>query len=104
MAKRRACTNHAIGRAYALGAVRADSPGDLTAPYGLKQVDAVEDQCERLVVDGPLPLPRRNKDDHGDGLGRECSDYGERRCTLGKGETGLEVLDMSGPQHAARMA
>jgi hypothetical protein len=29
-------------------------------------------------------------------------DYGERRFTLGKGATGLEVLDMTGPQRTSR--
>jgi hypothetical protein len=73
-------------------------------PYmeGLTQVDVVEEQPERLVVDVRYLYRDRHKDDRGDGLARECSDYGERRFTLGKGAAGVEVLDMSGPQHTAR--
>jgi hypothetical protein len=69
------------------------------SPYmeGLTQVDVVEEQPERLVVDVRYLYRDRNKDDRGDGLARECSDYSERRFTLGKGATGVEVLDMTGP-------
>lgn len=72
--------------------------------YGLTQVDVVEEQPERLVLDVRYLYRDRNKDDRGDGLGRECSDYGERRFTLQKDGAGLEVLKMTGPQRTAGMA
>jgi hypothetical protein len=72
--------------------------------YGLTQVAAVEQQPERLVVDVRYLYRDRNKDDRGDGLGRECSDYGKRRFTLRKAGEGFEVLDMTGPQRAAARA
>jgi hypothetical protein len=72
--------------------------------YGLTQVDVVEQQPERLVVDVRYLYRDRNKDDRGDGLGRECSDYGERRFTLRKAGAGFEVLDMTGPQRTAARA
>ena len=72
--------------------------------YGLTQVDVVEEQPERLVLDVRYLYRDRNKDDRGDGLGRECSDYGERRFTLQKDGAGLEVLEMTGPQRTAGMA
>jgi hypothetical protein len=72
--------------------------------YGLTQVDVVEEQPERLVLDVRYLYRDRNKDDRGDGLGRECSDYGERRFTLQKDGAGFEVLEMTGPQRTAVMA
>ena len=72
--------------------------------YGLTQVDAVEEQPERLVVDVRYLSRDRDKDDRGDGLGRECSDYGERRFTLRKAGECFEVLDMTGAQRAAARA
>jgi hypothetical protein len=72
--------------------------------YGLTQVDVVEQEPERLVVDVRYLYRDRNKDDRGDGLGRECTNYGERRFTLARGATGLEVLDMTGPQHSTGTA
>jgi hypothetical protein len=72
--------------------------------YGLTQVDVVEEQPERLVVDVRYLYRDRNKDDRGDGLGRECSNYGERRFTLGKDGAGVEVIEMTGPQRTAVMA
>jgi hypothetical protein len=57
----------------------------------------VEEQPGRLVLDVRYLYRDRNKDDRGDGLGRECTDYGERRFTLGKDATGFEVLEMTGP-------
>ena len=72
--------------------------------YGLTQVDVVEEQPESLVLDVRYLYRDRNKDDRGDGLGRECSDYGERRFTLQKDGAGLEVLKMTGPQRTAGMA
>ena len=72
--------------------------------YGLTQVGVVEETPERLVVDVRYLYRDRNKDDRGDGFGRECSDYGERRFTLGKGTAGLEVLDMTGPQRTSGTA
>ena len=41
------------------------------------------------------------QDDRGDGLGRECSDYGEHRFTLARSAAGLQLLDMTGPQRAS---
>jgi hypothetical protein len=72
--------------------------------YGLAQVDVVEEQPERLVVDVRYLYRDRNKDDRGDGLGRECSNYGERRFTLRKDGAGVEVIEMTGPQRTAGMA
>ena len=69
--------------------------------YGVTQVEVIEEQPERLVVDVRYLYRDRNKDDRGDGLGRECSEYGERRFTLAKGAKGIEVLDMTGPQRTA---
>jgi hypothetical protein len=72
--------------------------------YGLTRVDVVEEQPERLVLDVRYLYRDRNKDDRGDGLGRECSNYGERRFTLDKDGAGFEVLEMTGPQRTAGMA
>jgi hypothetical protein len=72
--------------------------------YGLTQVDVVEEQPERLVVDVRYLYRDHNKDDRGDSLGRECSAYSERRFTLEKGAAGIEVLDMTGPQRTAGTA
>ena len=72
--------------------------------YGLTQVEVVEEQPERLVLDVRYLYRDRNKDDRGDGLGRECSDYGERRFSLRKDGAGFEVLEMSGPQRTAGTA
>ena len=72
--------------------------------YGLTHVDVVEEQPERLVVDVRYLYRDRNKDDRGDGLGRECSGYGERRFTLGQSAAGIEVLDMTGSQRSAGTA
>ena len=72
--------------------------------YGLTQVNVVEDQPERLVLDVRYLYRDRNKDDRGDGLGRECSDYGERRFTLQKDGAGFEVLEMTGPKRTVGMA
>jgi hypothetical protein len=72
--------------------------------YGLTRVDVVEEQPERLVVDVRYLYRDRNKDDRGDGLGRECSDYGERRFTLRKAGPGFEVLEMTGPQRTGTTA
>jgi hypothetical protein len=72
--------------------------------YGLTQVDVVEEQPERLVGDVRYLCRDRNKDDRGDGLGRECSNYGERLFTLRKDGAGFEVLEMTGPQRTAGMA
>jgi hypothetical protein len=69
--------------------------------YGLTQVDVVDEQPDRLVLDIRYLYRDRNKDDRGDGLGRECSNYGERRFTLRKGGVRFEVLEMTGPQHTA---
>jgi hypothetical protein len=72
--------------------------------YGLTKVDVVEEQPEHLVVEVRYLYRDRNRDDRGDGLGRECSGYGERRFTLGKGATGPEVLDMTEPQRTSATA
>ena len=72
--------------------------------YGLTEVDVVEEQRDRLVLDVRYLYRDRNKDDRGDGLGRECSNYGERRFTLRKDGAGIEVLDMTGPQRLPGMA
>jgi hypothetical protein len=76
------------------------------SPYmhGLTQVDVVEEQPERLVIAVRYLYRDRNKDDRGDGFGRECSDYGERRFTFRKAGPGFEVLEMSGPQRTAARA
>jgi hypothetical protein len=70
--------------------------------YGMTQVDVVDEQPDRLVLDVRYLYRDRNKDDRGDGLGRECSNYGERRFTLRKDGAGFEVLGMTGPQRTAR--
>lgn len=72
--------------------------------YGLTKVDVVEEQPEHLVLDVRYLYRDRNRDDRGDGLGRECSDYGERRFTLHQDATGFEVVEMTGPQRTARTA
>jgi hypothetical protein len=72
--------------------------------YGLTQVDVVEEQPERLVVNVRYLYRDRNKDDRGDGLGRECSNYGERRFTLRKDGAGVEVIEMTGAQRTPGMA
>ena len=71
--------------------------------YGLTQVEVVEEQPDRLVIDVRYLYRDRNKDDRGD-LGRECSAYGERRFTLGKDGAGFEVDEMTGPQRTAGTA
>jgi hypothetical protein len=65
--------------------------------YGLTQVEVVEEQPERLLVDVRYLYRDRNRDDLGDGLGRACTNYGERRFTLRKEGAGVEVIDMTGP-------
>jgi hypothetical protein len=72
--------------------------------YGLTEVDVVDEQPDRLVVDVRYLYRDRNKDDRGDGLGRECSNYGERRFTLRKDGAGVEVIEMTGPQRTSGMA
>jgi hypothetical protein len=41
--------------------------------HGLTRVEVVEEQPDRLVIDGRYLYRDRNKDDRGNGLGRECS-------------------------------
>jgi hypothetical protein len=94
----------AVARYYERHATEENATCSSPFIHGLTQVDVVEDQPERLVVDVRYLYRDRNKDDRGDGLGRECSAYGERRFTLGKGAAGVEVLDMTGPQRTARTA
>jgi hypothetical protein len=72
--------------------------------YGLTQVEVVDEQPDRLVVDVRYLYRDRNKDDRGDGLGRECTNYGERRFTLSKDDADFEVIEMTGPQRTAGMA
>jgi hypothetical protein len=64
--------------------------------HGLTRVEVVEERPDRLVIDVRHLYRDRNKDDRGDGLGRECSAYGERRFTLRKDMRGLEVNEMTG--------
>ena len=68
------------------------------SPYmeGLTQVDVIEEGPERLVLDVRYYYRDRFKDDRGDGLGRECTGYGERRFTLGKDPARIDVLEMTG--------
>jgi hypothetical protein len=75
-------------------------------PYmeGVTQVNVLEERPERLVVDVRYLYRDRSKDDGGNGIGRDCSGYHERRFTLGKSPAGIEVLDMTGPQRTARRA
>jgi hypothetical protein len=94
----------AVTRYYAAHATEENRTCLSPYIYGLTQVHVVEETPERLVVDVRYLYRDRNKDDRGDGLGRECSDYGERHFTLGKGVTGLEVLDMTGPQRTSGSA
>jgi hypothetical protein len=65
--------------------------------HGVTAVDVVEEQPERLVLDVRYLYRDRNRDDLGDGPGRACSNYGERRFTLRKEGAGFAVLDMTGP-------
>jgi hypothetical protein len=76
------------------------------SPYmhGLTRVEVVEEQPDRLVIDVRYLYRDRNKDDRGDGLGRECSAYGKRRFTLRKDMQGLEVDEMTDPQRTAGTA
>ena len=69
------------------------------SPYidGLTQVEVVEETPERLVVDVRYFYRDRFKNDRGDGVGRECTGYGERRFTLAKSDSGIEVVEMTGP-------
>jgi hypothetical protein len=69
------------------------------SPYidGLTQVEVVEETPERLVVDVRYFYRDRFKDDGGNGLGRECTGYAERRFTLAKSDSGIEVVEMTGP-------
>ena len=71
--------------------------------YGVTQVDVVDEQPERLVVDVRYLYRDRSRDDQ-DGLGRDCSAYSERRFTLGKDAEAIEVLEMTGPQRTAGTA
>lgn len=74
------------------------------SPYmeGITRVDVLEERPERLVADVRYLYRDRSKDDGGNEIGRACSGYDKRRFTLGKeGATGLEVLDMTGPQRTA---
>jgi hypothetical protein len=68
------------------------------SPYidGLTQVEVVDETPERLVVDARYFYRDRFKDDGGDGFGRECTGYGERRFTLAKSDAGVEVVEMTG--------
>jgi hypothetical protein len=69
------------------------------SPYidGLTQVDVVEETPERLVVDARYFYRDRFKDDGGNGLGRECTGYAERRFTLANSDAGVAVVEMTGP-------
>lgn len=73
-------------------------------PYidGLTQVQVIEDQPERLVVDVRYLYRDRFKDDSSQGgLGRECTGYAGRTFTLGKSQAGgVEVLEMTGPRRS----
>ena len=72
--------------------------------HGLRRVEAVEEQPDRFVIDVRYLYRDRNKDDRGDGLGRECSAYRERRFTLGKDTQCFEVEEMTGPHRTAGTA
>ena len=69
------------------------------SPYmeGVTHVDVLEERPEHLVLDVRYLYRDRSKDDGGNGIGRECSGYEERRFTLGKSGARVEVLDMTGP-------
>lgn len=69
------------------------------SPYieGLTKVEVVEQQQGRLVVDARYLYRDRFIDDSADGIGRECTGYGERRFVLAEGPAGVEVVEMSGP-------
>jgi hypothetical protein len=71
-------------------------------PYidGLSQVTVVDSQPDRLVVDVRYLYRDRFKNGGGDTGSNGCIGYAGRRFTLGKGLTGgVEVLEMTGPQH-----
>jgi hypothetical protein len=72
--------------------------------HGLARVAVVEEHPDRLVIDVRYLCRDRNKNARGDGLGRECSDYGKRRFTLVKGAQGREEVEMTGSQRTAGMA
>jgi hypothetical protein len=91
----------AVMRYYATHATEQNRTCLRPFMYGLTQVAVVEEQPDRLVVDVRYLYRDRNKDDRGDGLGRECTGYAERRFTVHDGAAGIEVLDMTGPQRAA---
>ena len=71
-------------------------------PYidGLTQVAVVDSQPDRLVVDVRYLYRDRFKSDGGDTGSNGCIGYAGRRFTLGKAPAGgVEVLEMTGPQH-----
>jgi hypothetical protein len=55
-----------------------------TTPPGESGQDRMHEQPERLVFDVRYLYRDRAEDDHGERLGRGCSDSGERRFSLRK--------------------
>jgi hypothetical protein len=75
-------------------------------PYmeGVTKVEVLEERPERLALEVGYLYRDWRRSDSADGIGEQCIGYGERRFTLGKGAAGVEVLDMTGPQHNAGRA
>ena len=74
--------------------------GTCSMPYmdGLTHVEVLEERPEHLALEvGYLYRDRRKND----GLVQECVGYDERRFTLAKSAAGIEMLNMTGPQHGA---
>jgi hypothetical protein len=56
------------------------------------------------VIDVRYLYHDRKKNARGDGLGRECCYYGERRFTFVEEAQGFEKVEMTGSQRTAGMA
>jgi hypothetical protein len=70
---------------------------------GITRARVVEQTDDRIVVDVHYFYRDRVRDGSDFG-GAECSGFGDRRFVVARAETGLEVVEMSGPQRGRRFA
>ncbi len=93
-----AALERAMERYYAAHAT--EQYGYCSTPHidGLTQVRVVDNQPQRLVVDVRYFYQDRQK---ANSLGHECTGYGGRSFTFGKGEAGgVDVVEMTGPRRS----
>ncbi len=77
--------------------------GYCSTPYidGLTQVQVVDNQPDKLVVDVRYLYRDRQKDNRQNSFAQECVNYGGRSFTLAKSATGgVTVADMTGPRRS----